>query len=68
MAIPPDIEIAQSAQLRPIREIATSLGLSEDDYDLYGKYKAKISLNVMNRLKNRPDGKLIIVTAIWLKL
>jgi len=64
MAIPPDIEIAQSAQLRPIREIATSLGLSEDDYDLYGKYKAKISLNVMNRLKNRPDGKLIIVTAI----
>ena len=64
MAIPPDIEIAQSAQLRPIREIANSLGLSEDDYDLYGKYKAKISLNVMNRLKNRPDGKLIIVTAI----
>ncbi len=64
MAIPPDIEIAQSAQLRPIREIATSLGLSEDDYDLYGKYKAKINLNVMNRLKNRPDGKLIIVTAI----
>lgn len=64
MAIPPDIEIAQSAKLLPIKDIANSLGLSEDDYDLYGKYKAKISLNVMEKLENNPDGKLIIVTAI----
>jgi len=64
MAIPPDIEIAQNAKLIPIKDIANSLGLSEDDYDLYGKYKAKISLDVMKKLKNNPDGKLIIVTAI----
>jgi formate--tetrahydrofolate ligase len=64
MAIPPDIEIAQNATLKPVSEIAASLGLTEDDYDLYGKYKAKISLDVMKRLENKPDGKLIIVTAI----
>ena len=64
MAIPPDIEIAQNATLKPVSEIAASLGLVEDDYDLYGKYKAKISLDVMKRLESKPDGKLIIVTAI----
>ena len=64
MAIPPDIEIAQSAKLKPITEIASDLGLSEDDIEPYGKYKAKISLDVMKRLKDRPDGKLIIVTAV----
>jgi formate--tetrahydrofolate ligase len=64
MAIPPDIEIAQGAKLKPIMEIAAGLGLSEDDIEPYGKYKAKISLEVMKRLKDRPDGKLIIVTAV----
>ena len=64
MAIPPDIEIAQNAKLKPISEIAADLGLSEDDIEPYGKYKAKISLNVLKRLKDRPDGKLVIVTAV----
>ena len=64
MVIPPDIEIAQNAKLRPITEIAGSLGLSEDDIELYGKYKAKINPGVFKRLKDKPDGKLIIVTAV----
>ncbi len=64
MAIPPDIEIAQSAKLKPITEIAANLGLSADDIEPYGKHKAKISLDVYRRLKDRPDGKLIIVTAV----
>ncbi len=59
-----DIEIAQAARLKPIKEIAESLGLSEDDLDLYGKYKAKVHLDVLERLKDRPDGKYIDVTAI----
>jgi len=64
LEIPPDIEIAQNAKLKPITEIASSLGLSEDDIEPYGKYKAKISLDVTKRLKDHPDGKLIIVTAV----
>ena len=64
MGIPPDIEIAQSAKLKPITEIAAGLGLSEDDIEPYGKYKAKISLEVLKRLKDRPDGKLIVVSAV----
>jgi formyltetrahydrofolate synthetase len=59
-----DIEIAQAAKLKPIREIAASIGLSEDDLDLYGKYKAKVHLDVLERLQDRPDGKYIDVTAI----
>jgi len=59
-----DIEIAQEATLLPIVEVAQKLGLSEDDLELYGKYKAKISLDVWNKIKDRPDGKLILVTAI----
>ncbi|MGZ4135776.1 MAG: formate--tetrahydrofolate ligase, partial [Tumebacillaceae bacterium] len=59
-----DIEIAQEAKLRPIREIAESIGLTEDDIEQYGKYKAKISLDVYRRLQDKPDGKLILVTAI----
>jgi len=62
--VPSDIEIAQSAQMRPIREIAHGLGLSDDDIEPYGKYKAKISLDVQRRLQDRPNGKLILVTAI----
>ena len=59
-----DIEIAQEAELKPIIEVADQLGLSEDDLDLYGKYKAKIHLDVMDRVKDNPDGKLILCTAI----
>jgi formate--tetrahydrofolate ligase len=62
--MPSSLEIAQEAELRPIAEIAESAGLEPDEYDLYGKYKAKVSLDVLERLKDRPDGKLICVTAI----
>jgi len=64
MAIPPDIEIAQSAKLKPITEIAASLGLGEDDIELYGKYKAKIKPHVYRERRDKPDGKLIVVTAV----
>jgi len=64
LVIPPDIEIAQSAKLKPITEIAAGLGLSEDDIEPYGKYKAKIRLEVLKRLRDRPDGKLIVVSAV----
>ena len=59
-----DLEIAQAAKLRPILEIAEEVGLGEDDLDLYGKYKAKVHLDVLERLKDRPNGKYIDVTAI----
>ena len=59
-----DVEIAQSAKMKPISEIAKKVGLEDDDLELYGKYKAKIALEAINRLKNNPDGKLILVTAI----
>src|SRR5213593_2187167 len=62
--MPSSLEIAQEAELRPITEIAESAGLEPDEYDLYGKYKAKVSLDVLERLKDTPDGKLICVTAI----
>jgi formate--tetrahydrofolate ligase len=64
MAIPPDIEIAQDAKLKPITEIAANLGLSDDDIEQYGKYKAKISLDVLRRNQDKPDGKLIVVSAV----
>lgn len=59
-----DVEIAQEAVIRPIREIAEKLNITEDELELYGKYKAKISLDAWNRVKDRPDGKLVLVTAI----
>jgi len=59
-----DLEIAQAAKLRPILEIAEELGLEEDDLDLYGKYKAKVHLDVLEKFKDRPNGKYIDVTAI----
>lgn len=59
-----DVEIAQEAQMQHIREIAAKLGLTEDDIELYGKYKAKISLDAWNKVKDGPDGKLVLVTAI----
>jgi formyltetrahydrofolate synthetase len=62
--VPSDIEIAQEAKMRPILEIAEALGLSEDDLDLYGKYKAKVHLDVLDKFKDRPQGKYIDVTAI----
>jgi len=62
--VPSDLEIAQAATLKPIIEIAESVGLSADDLDLYGKYKAKVHLDVLDRLANVPNGKYIDVTAI----
>ena len=59
-----DIEIAQKAKLKKISEIAQSIGLSEDDYELYGKYKAKVSLDVLKRNADKKDGKLILMTAV----
>ncbi|MFT5875391.1 MAG: formate--tetrahydrofolate ligase [Clostridium sp.] len=59
-----DIEIAQSAKMLPILKVAEKMGLTEDDIDLYGKYKSKISLDVLKRNENKKDGKLILVTAI----
>lgn len=59
-----DVEIAQEAQLVSIDKIAESLGIYEDEIETYGKYKAKVSLDVLNRLKDKPDGHLILVTAI----
>ena len=64
MVIKSDIEIAQSVQPLPITEIGESLGLSQDDLDCYGKYKAKVNRQVLERLENKPNGKLILVTAI----
>ncbi len=62
--VPSDLEIAQAADVRPILEIAAKLGLTEDDLDLHGKYKAKIHLSILDKLKDRPQGKYIDVTAI----
>lgn len=59
-----DIEIAQEAKMIPIKEVAAKLDIPEDDLELYGKYKAKLSDDLMARVKDRPDGKLILVTAI----
>lgn len=59
-----DVQIAQEAKMLPIATIANSLGIAEDELDLYGKYKAKVSLDVLSRLEDKPDGKLILVTAI----
>ena len=59
-----DIEIAQEAVMKPITEVAKALEIPADDLELYGKYKAKISDELMSRVKDNPDGKLILVTAI----
>ena len=59
-----DIQIAQECTMEPIIEVAKKIGLTEDDLELYGKYKAKVSLNVWERVKDRPNGKLVLVTAI----
>jgi formate--tetrahydrofolate ligase len=61
---PSDLEIAQAAKLWPISDIARALGVQEDELELYGRYKAKIPLRVLDRLREKPEGKLIAVTAI----
>ena len=59
-----DIQIAQEAEMMPIRDVAIQYGIEEDDLELYGKYKAKFSDELMKKVENRPDGKLVLVTAI----
>ncbi|MCI6285036.1 formate--tetrahydrofolate ligase [Selenomonas sp.] len=59
-----DVEIAQEAEMRPIQEIAAKLGITEDELELYGKYKAKVTPEAYARVKKQPNGKLILVTAI----
>ncbi|WP_281679471.1 formate--tetrahydrofolate ligase, partial [Synergistes jonesii] len=59
-----DIEIAQRTQMEPITEVAKKLGIAEDDLELYGRYKAKVTFDLWEKIKGREDGKLILVTAI----
>ena len=59
-----DIEIAQEAAMLPIKAVAASYGISEDELELYGKYKAKLTDELWDRIKDRTDGKLVLVTAI----
>lgn len=59
-----DIQIAQEAVMKPIKEVAASIGIQDDDLELYGKYKAKLSDELWEAVKDRPDGKLVLVTAI----
>jgi formate--tetrahydrofolate ligase len=59
-----DLDIAQAAQMRPITEIAQNLGVQEDEMDVYGRHKAKVHLGILSRLKDRPNGKYVDVTAI----
>lgn len=59
-----DVQIAQEAQMIPITEVAQNLGIEENELELYGKYKAKVSLDVLNRLEKKPNAKLVLVTAI----
>ncbi len=59
-----DIEIAQQAKMKPIAEVAEKIGIEYDDLELYGKYKAKLSADVWDKVKDNPDGKLVLVTAI----
>lgn len=59
-----DIEIAQKAHMLPITEVAAKLGIGEEDIELYGRYKAKLSMDLIKRVQDKPDGKLIMVTAI----
>ena len=62
--IPADIEISQKAEMKPIQDIASKLNLNEEDLEVYGKYKAKLEDQSWKRIKDRPDGKLILVTAV----
>src|SRR5262249_36195465 len=62
--MPSSLEIAQQATLRPIAELAAEIGLEDDEVELYGRFKAKVDLSVLDRLRDGPDAKLIGVTAI----
>ncbi|WP_010631255.1 formate--tetrahydrofolate ligase [Sporolactobacillus vineae] len=64
MAVKSDIEIAQEAKLAPISQIADGLGLEEEDWEPYGRYKAKVSVQTLKKLQDEPDGKIILVTSI----
>lgn len=59
-----DIQIAQEAEMLPVKEVALTYGIQEDELELYGKYKAKLSDELWEQIKNRPDGRLVLVTAI----
>ncbi|SCY91130.1 formate--tetrahydrofolate ligase [Alkaliphilus peptidifermentans] len=59
-----DVQIGQEAKMIPITQVAANLGIDENELELYGNYKAKVSLEVFKRLEDKPDGKLILVTAI----
>ena len=59
-----DIQIAQEANMKPIIDIAKEIGIEEDEVELYGRYKAKVDLSIWDRLKEKEEGKLILVTAI----
>ena len=59
-----DIQIAQEAEMRQVKEVGAAYGISEDELELYGKYKAKLTDELWNRVKENPDGKLVLVTAI----
>ena len=59
-----DIEIAQEAVMLPIKDVAASIGVEEDDLELYGKYKAKFSDEYLKKVESNPNGKLVLVTAI----
>ncbi|MEN6401222.1 MAG: formate--tetrahydrofolate ligase, partial [Armatimonadia bacterium] len=59
-----DLEIAQQATMKPIGAVAADMGLLEDELEYYGKHKAKVELSVLDRLADRPDGKLVLVTAV----
>ena len=59
-----DIEIAQQTEMRPIAEIAASLGIGEEELEPYGRYKAKLNDSLYNRLKDQKDGKLILVRCV----
>ena len=58
------LEIAQEADLRPIGDVAARAGILDDELELYGRFKAKVAVSILDRLAERPDGKLIITTAI----
>lgn len=59
-----DIQIAQEAKMVPIKDVAAAYGITEDELELYGKYKAKLTDGLWEQVKERPDGKLVLVTAI----
>ncbi len=64
VSVKSDIEIAQSAEMKPIIQIAEKIGLTDDDLELYGKYKAKLSSDTLSKIQGNPKGKIILVTAI----